>query len=680
MKGSIFALATAMCLAASGIATKSTAGTSPTADAVARSIVRPASGLYVLDRAIGFNVLDAATLDPRTGRVTLVGHRDPRYGAGQIPYLEHLAVFLEYPKPRFKLEAAQGSVAPLKEFFRGPVGTRIIEAYGQLYASGEPNADVRQLLELPSGADEAVVAKAVLQTTGASQHDPSTVDAMRDALIRSWNSSNGLAVPPSGIESTFGLGYNVSPKYIEIDPDSLVARVMLEADYLGKGLLNAPELESSVPGYITDFAFALQDQNGAKSLGRVDAERVWFSVGDLNLAQSPEGNTLETRGASMRINIRTFEQDSSFLGDSSANEKPSAYEARLTAIYPELELEYPVLHELAECAKVGAVARWLGARKPGLRMPTAGRTSWSGPESVPGILHAVLYIPHGREPTSTKLILRVELSADGGVSLDTSRFRVATDASVLDLSKTPVAAPPNIPNAPGAPVAWVKSVGTVGDLGYQSASVAMEDLRDAPNDTSPSRLQPFPQGAPQQQFPTESKPKPGSITNPQIQLNSVANSSPGAAAAAMYYDAKGNAMLGFDTAGVNSGAPSVIVAAPSGAPVAGVPPGVQASAAYQALVKSIQQRRDQENQVNQQINQVKQGIDSAPPEQKGDLQVQLVNLKQKQSNLTAQDNMDSLKMSTFNVNTNVTSAATTQSSSGAAPPPPPPPPAAAPAP
>jgi hypothetical protein len=663
------------------IAAYAASAASPSPDAVTfGSNTTPTGGVYTLDHAIGFNVLDAATLDPKTGRVTLIGHRDPSYGREQIPYLEHLAVFLEHPTPRFKLEAAQGSVAPLKEFFRGPVGNRIIEAYGQLYASGAPNADVTKLLELPVGAGEAAVAQAVLQATGTSQRQPSTVDAMRDALIRSWNSSNGLAVPSTGIESTFGLGYNVRPDYIAIDPNSLVARVMFEADYLGKGLLYAPKIESSVPGYVTDFAYALQDQSGTESTGRVDAERVWFSVGNLNLAQSPDRNTLETRSTSMRVNIRTFEQDESLLAESSANEKPSGYEARLTAIYPELERKYPVLHELAECAKVAAVARWLSARKTHLRMPKAGRTRWSGPESVPGRLNAVLYIPRGHGPTAKTLTLRVELSAEGGVSLDTSRFPIPTDASVVDLSTTRVAAPPNIPNAPGAPVAWVKSAGTVGGMGYQAASVAMEDLRDAPNDTSVGTLQPFPQGVPQQQFPSGSRPPPGSVTNPQTQLNSVANSSTGAAGAAMYYDSKGDAMLGFDTAGVNSGAPSVTVAAPFGAPATAVPDAIRKNPIYQALVNSMQQRHDQENQVNQQIDQVQHSIDTAPPEEKGDLQIQKMNLKQKESYLKSQDAMDTFKISTFNVNTNVTSAATTQSSPGAAPPPPPPPAAAAPGP
>ncbi|MGH7752981.1 MAG: hypothetical protein ACREN5_09205, partial [Gemmatimonadales bacterium] len=63
-------------------------------------------------------MLDYALVDPRTGAFTLVGHRDPRFGGPQIPYLQHLASLLEYPEPEFSLAWTRESETSIDALFR----------------------------------------------------------------------------------------------------------------------------------------------------------------------------------------------------------------------------------------------------------------------------------------------------------------------------------------------------------------------------------------------------------------------------------------------------------------------------------------------------------------------------------------------------------------------------------
>jgi hypothetical protein len=60
-------------------------------------------GIYILDNELNFNVLDSVYYDAAKDQLSLVGHFDPRFQGPRIPYLEHLAVLLESPKPEFTL-------------------------------------------------------------------------------------------------------------------------------------------------------------------------------------------------------------------------------------------------------------------------------------------------------------------------------------------------------------------------------------------------------------------------------------------------------------------------------------------------------------------------------------------------------------------------------------------------
>lgn len=61
-------------------------------------------GAYLRENEIKFNVLDGASFDPVGGNITLFGHFSSRYPGPRVPYLQHLAVLLDQPRPEFSLE------------------------------------------------------------------------------------------------------------------------------------------------------------------------------------------------------------------------------------------------------------------------------------------------------------------------------------------------------------------------------------------------------------------------------------------------------------------------------------------------------------------------------------------------------------------------------------------------
>jgi hypothetical protein len=58
------------------------------------------SAVEALDQV---NVLDQVILDPRSGKIAIVGRYDARFNTGPIPYLDMLKTALVYPKPKFNL-------------------------------------------------------------------------------------------------------------------------------------------------------------------------------------------------------------------------------------------------------------------------------------------------------------------------------------------------------------------------------------------------------------------------------------------------------------------------------------------------------------------------------------------------------------------------------------------------
>lgn len=211
----------------------------------------------------------------------------------------------------------------------------------------------------------------------------------------------GFQVPPEVVEATFGVHPEMAPEFREVPAGSLLARLMFEADYLSKRLMNRRDLKRRIPRYQTEFEFARTHPGFNRSEATY---RLWISVAAMDVAQSPDGRTLAYRRAAMRFNIRERKAGRDLPAS------PGGYEDLLTSLYDELALEYPALHELREAAKLAAAAAWIRARDPGVRLPQAGRGSWEPPAVVPGLVYIYL------SPDPVKQT-KVTLLSEGGISL-----------------------------------------------------------------------------------------------------------------------------------------------------------------------------------------------------------------------------------------------------------------------
>lgn len=250
----------------------------------------------------------------------------------------------------------------------------------------------------------------------------------RKAIDQLLGRPGGFRIDPQLIQRTFGVRPEVAPRFIGVDPHSSLARVMEDADVLGKSLIDRPELVRKFPAYQTWYQYG-----EAHGLLREGTYHMWISPGKINAAESSNGSTLEIRSFPMRMNVREVDAAGHDIPQSQ-----SGYEELLSSLYDPLSLEYPVLHELSEAAKLSLAAEWLRARQPGLKFPEA-RGNWSTQERLPGYLYVYLRAIGTSDRFDTTII------PAGGVAL--SPFppgnsdvkladAIAQDASVVDLRDT----------------------------------------------------------------------------------------------------------------------------------------------------------------------------------------------------------------------------------------------------
>jgi hypothetical protein len=241
---------------------------------------------------------------------------------------------------------------------------------------------------------------------------------------RALDQPTGVPLGPELLESLIGVSYEMRPRFLGVPANSLLARLVFEADYLAKRLSNRVDFREKISGYQTEFEFEQSHPSSALPLGR---SHLWISPDAIDAAQSPSGKTLEFRDAKMRFNIRVYGPDGRDLPKITGG-----YEDLLTSLYDDFAAEYPTLHELRETAKLAAAARWMHRKDPSVRLPVEGRTKWGGPDSVPGLLY--IHLSRGSTPGK----LKFTYTAFGGVSLvpltrfDWSKLAPPTDSRVQD--------------------------------------------------------------------------------------------------------------------------------------------------------------------------------------------------------------------------------------------------------
>jgi hypothetical protein len=480
-----------------------------------------ATGIYVLEASMDFNVLDAAFFDPVSEQTVLIGHSDSRYKGSKIPYLQHLSTLLEHSRPEITLKWSPGSERKVDAFLArmdDPNHLKsLVRELGTIWGSGKgtqrfewlmaylgikpdiykaPNFDrvalnasmlikggdrraacvliamrdydnaasnnadnetkhylFRALYaalgieadqvaawnrwksgeiseaqyrrngyrELCASFDRifrfegAPVSRALQIATQRGDRDPTGacfVDFNRHlreiserALDGALGKAREIVVPVEGIASLVGERPEVVPVFSNVDPRSQLARVLFEADYLGKKLINLPEFEQTgLPGYKTEFIF--NRENPSKRVGKNATQHLWFSIGGRDAVESSDGRMLELKSVTMRINIREY--------DARGRDKPrivGGYGDFLSAQYPQFAETFPALHELEEAGKVSVIADWILRKKPGFRLPKEGRQMWTPPTSIPGVIYLNLSLIESQTAANTVL------SAVGGASL-----------------------------------------------------------------------------------------------------------------------------------------------------------------------------------------------------------------------------------------------------------------------
>jgi tetratricopeptide (TPR) repeat protein len=273
-----------------------------------------------------------------------------------------------------------------------------------------------------------------------------SVPLITDAITKLWSRQDYISVPPELIEETAGTTLEVAPEFIAVDGHSQLGRVLYDSDYIIKRVLNTPSLKEKVPRYQTEFAFEHEHPQFSRAR-EISQGRIWVSIDHVEAKQSTSGNTLELRDVRMRFNVREKE------GKGEVAAPPGGYEDFLTSLYDDFSVQFAVLHELSECAKLAAAANWLLRSNPTLRLPVRGRAAWQPPAKAPG----VVFLSWTMNPTTDSV--NASMVSAGGVCLGLplpglprtlicpkrGEFAPGSDASVVDRSHSSLIAPAVIP-------------------------------------------------------------------------------------------------------------------------------------------------------------------------------------------------------------------------------------------
>jgi len=238
-------------------------------------------------------------------------------------------------------------------------------------------------------------------------------------------------------EQALGFRPEVEPRLQRLDPTRPLARVLFEADYLGKALVSDPELAELLPGHQTLFAFEQRHLAARPAVGGVVSQHLWISVADLEMRQSASGDTLSFGSVRMKVSV----------AEAGSTVPSHTYGDHLTGLYPQMARTWPVYHELREAAKLSAAALWL--KEKGYR-PGGGPSA--GGRQVPARATGAVVLSWTADAGA-----RVAVTAFGGASLvppvgpagpvwpPARPFAPPVDASVVDLRGGALTAPPASP-------------------------------------------------------------------------------------------------------------------------------------------------------------------------------------------------------------------------------------------
>lgn len=268
---------------------------------------------------------------------------------------------------------------------------------------------------------------------------------MKAALKTALYKNDQITMPIAVLDESTNFSPQVKPRYIGIPSDSELARLFIEADYVGKAIIHRPDLSQRIPAYKTEYAYS------GDRPGRVEetTSRLWIEPARMDVQRSPDNSTLHFGRTDMRINIGRS------IGGGTEH-SDARYSRFLSGLYDELATEFHQLHELREAAKLAVIARWIQSISPGFRLPSEGRARLSPPSTLEGFV-TLIWSPHR---------IKVSLIAPGGIDFnvppigpsgpifpDQRRVNVPIDATVVDLRDITTEAMPQVDPALFSPTA-----------------------------------------------------------------------------------------------------------------------------------------------------------------------------------------------------------------------------------
>ena len=368
------------------------------------------------------NMPDAANVISAMGRILAV---QDQYASDQImsqnclyDFFDAMGILDQFNA--LKQKGMSGAVSPLDNTY----------AAGDLFANR-----LEQVFNLPQGCLDNTfrsslggnpanfgAAISAIFAVFDSYHVPRFEEVLNKFIFR----PEGLQIAPELVEKQFHVHPVMYPEYLGIPGDSQLARLMFEADYTAKRLINNVRLADDVKGFETSFGF---ERSHPQFIRNEAAYHLWISVDRMETRQSPGAGTLQFRDVRMRFNVRELGADGQDLPNA-----PGGYEDLLTRLYDPISKHYPVFHEVQEAAKVAAAAKWIQMSKPGFRLPAEGRVPWKGPVRMPGLVYIYMY-------PDEAMHTHVHFIAAGGVSLvpfpqGYAANPFADDSSVVDLRQS----------------------------------------------------------------------------------------------------------------------------------------------------------------------------------------------------------------------------------------------------
>jgi PDZ domain len=201
---------------------------------------------------------------------------------------------------------------------------------------------------------------------------------------------------------------------IDLDPTSRLARIMYEADYVGKTFIIRPDLFEGIPGQISWSEYVGNKLRGVSDPYQMVDVEYWFEPKRVEMQISSDESVVSFGAA--EINFKTLFKEGRASSLELTKQLPKFFNdwvKQYTEHYDSYAQVMPAFHGLREAAKVLALARWLKQEKIAVDLSRVEQEEWKLPEKIFGFPR---YSPVSWETASGKTRTATVTGVTGGVT------------------------------------------------------------------------------------------------------------------------------------------------------------------------------------------------------------------------------------------------------------------------